>query len=204
MPDNFSTATLIYDINHSRYLNITSRCTLRCQFCPKQQGSTEVHQYQLALDVTPKAQEIIPLLGDISQYDEYVFCGFGEPTLNLKTLIEVATFIKNNKGKVRVNTDGLGDLFHRRSILPELANCVDSLSISLNADNEALYIKHCQPKLKGSYAALRQFIIDAPKYIAKVQVSAIDGLLNVDINACEQIAIQSGCQFKRRVLDIVG
>lgn len=70
-----SNATLIYDIRNSRYLNITGRCTLRCRFCPKHNGSKQVHEYQLALDHQPKAEEIIKQLGNVAQFDEYVFCG---------------------------------------------------------------------------------------------------------------------------------
>ncbi|GIU25956.1 TatD family nuclease-associated radical SAM protein [Shewanella colwelliana] len=197
-------STLVYDIRNSRYLNITGRCTLRCQFCPKHNGSKQVHEYQLALDHQPTATEIIPLLGDVSQFDEYVFCGYGEPTLNLKTLIEVATEIKRLGGRVRVNTDGLGNLFHRRNILPELANIVDALSISLNADTEATYLRHCKPKLKGAYQAVNDFIKLAPHYIASVQVSAINGLEGVDIKRCEQIVLDANAQFKPRQLGIVG
>lgn len=199
-----SPCTLVYDIRNSRYLNITGRCTLRCQFCPKHNGSKQVHQYQLALDHQPKANEILPLLGDVQQFDEYVFCGYGEPTLNLPTLLTVAHEIKRQGGRVRVNTDGLGNLFHRRNILPELANCVDALSVSLNANNPQLYQSHCQPRLRGAWEAVNQFIIDAPRYIADVQVSAIDGLEGVDIRACQQIVEQAGCKFKHRQLDVVG
>ncbi len=199
-----SQSTLVYDIRNSRYLNITGRCTLRCQFCPKHNGSKQVHEYQLDLDHQPKAAELIPLLGDVSQFDEYVFCGYGEPTLNLTTLIEVATEIKRLGGKVRVNTDGLGNLFHRRNILPELAPVVDALSISLNADTEAAYLQHCQPKLKGAYAAVNEFIQLAPKYINKVQVSAIDGLAGVDIEQCRHIVESANAEFKHRHLGIVG
>lgn len=196
--------TLVYDIRHSRYLNITGRCTLRCQFCPKHNGSKQVHQYQLALDHQPSAAEIIPQLGDVSQFDEYVFCGYGEPTLNLPTLLTLAHEIKRRGGRVRVNTDGLGNLFHRRNILPELANCVDALSISLNANNQLLYQRHCQPRLKGAWEAVNQFMAEAPHYIANVQVSAIDGLEGVDIAACQQLVERAGCQFKHRMLDVVG
>ncbi len=199
-----SAATLVYDIRNSRYLNITGRCTLRCQFCPKHNGSKQVHQYQLALESQPSAEQVIALLGNTSSFDEYVFCGYGEPTLNLATLLSVATEIKARGGKVRVNTDGLGNLFHRRNILPDLAKCVDSLSISLNADTEAAYLVHCQPKLKGAYAALLEFIKLAPHYIADVQVSAINGLAEVDIDACRKIVEVSGAQFKQRELGIVG
>ncbi|WP_281214334.1 TatD family nuclease-associated radical SAM protein [Shewanella insulae] len=199
-----SQSTLVYDIRNSRYLNITGRCTLRCQFCPKHNGSKQVHEYQLDLDHQPKREEIIPLLGEVSQFDEYVFCGYGEPTLNLDTLLGVASEIKRRGGKVRVNTDGLGNLFHRRNILPELAEVVDALSISLNADTEAAYLKHCQPKLKGAYQALWDFIRLAPDYIDQVQVSAIDGLEGVDIDRCRALVLDAKAQFKHRKLGVVG
>lgn len=204
MSSAIQSPTLVYDIRNSRYLNITGRCTLRCTFCPKQQGSTEVHQYQLKLDASPKPEDLIPLLGQVGDFEEYVFCGYGEPTLNLETLLAVAKEIKARGGKVRVNTDGLGNLFHRRNILPELAQCVDALSVSLNAHNEALYQLHCQPKLKGSWQAVNEFIKMAPDYIASVQVSAIDGLEGVDIDACKSLVEQADCRFKHRTLDVVG
>lgn len=199
-----SDPTLVYDIRNSRYLNITGRCTLRCQFCPKHNGSKQVHEYQLDLARQPKAKEIIPLLGDVQSFDEYVFCGYGEPTLNLATLLDVAKAIKAQGGRVRVNTDGLGNLFHRRNILPELAPCVDSLSVSLNADTQESYALHCKPKLKGSYGAVNEFIQLAPKYIKSVEVSALDGLEGVDIKRCQQIIEDAGCKFKYRKLGIVG
>ncbi|KIO38240.1 TatD family nuclease-associated radical SAM protein [Shewanella sp. cp20] len=199
-----SQSTLVYDIRNSRYLNITGRCTLRCQFCPKHNGSKQVHEYQLDLDHQPKSEEIIPLLGEVSQFDEYVFCGYGEPTLNLATLLEVAREIKRRGGRVRVNTDGLGNLFHRRNILPELSQVVDALSISLNADTEAAYLSHCQPKLKGAYQALWDFIRQAPNYIEQVQVSAIEGLQGVDIDRCREQVMEVKAEFKHRKLGVVG
>ncbi|GGI98889.1 radical SAM protein [Shewanella hanedai] len=199
-----SNSTLVYDIRNSRYLNITGRCTLRCQFCPKHNGSKQVHEYQLDLSCQPKAEVIIALLGNVEQFDEYVFCGYGEPTLNLPTLLTVAQVIKQKGGRVRVNTDGLGNLVHRRNILPELAQWVDSLSISLNADTEQAYQLHCQPKLKNSYQAVRTFITLAPHYIDSVQVSAIDGLEGVDIEACRQFVNSCGAEFKHRMLGVVG
>ncbi|MEC4728208.1 TatD family nuclease-associated radical SAM protein [Shewanella sp. D64] len=199
-----SNSTLVYDIRNSRYLNITGRCTLRCQFCPKHNGSKQVHEYQLDLDNQPKAEEIIALLGNVELFEEYVFCGYGEPTLNLPTLMSVAKVIKQRGGRVRVNTDGLGNLFHKRNILPELAQYVDSLSISLNADTEQAYQRHCKPKLKNSYQAVRAFITLAPDYINSVQVSAIDGLEGVDIEACRKFVTRCGAEFKHRVLGVVG
>ncbi|PIW61773.1 TatD family nuclease-associated radical SAM protein [Shewanella sp. CG12_big_fil_rev_8_21_14_0_65_47_15] len=199
-----ATETLVYDIRRSRYLNITGRCTLRCTFCPKHNGSKQLHEYQLALTHQPKPEEIIPLLGSADDFEEYVFCGYGEPTLNLPTLIAVAKEIKHRGGRVRVNTDGLANLVHRRNILPELAQWVDSLSISLNADNETAYNQHCRPKLADSYAAVNAFISLAPHYIERVQVSAIEGLAGVDIDLCREQVLAYGCEFKHRVLGTLG
>lgn len=199
-----ATETLVYDIRQSRYLNITGRCTLRCVFCPKHNGSKQLHEYQLALTHQPKSAEIIPLLGNVQDFEEYVFCGYGEPTLNLPTLLAVAKEIKRRGGRVRVNTDGLGNLVHRRNILPELARWVDALSISLNADNESAYNQHCRPKLADSYAAVQDFIALAPRYIERVQVSAIEGLDGVDIERCRGQVRAAGCEFKHRVLGVLG
>lgn len=196
--------TLVYQIENNLYINLTDRCTLACQFCPKHNGSTEVKGYDLALEVRPPAQQIIDLIGDPSRYDCVVFCGYGEPTLRLKPLLEIAHWIKDNGGKTRLNTDGLGNLVNKRNILPELSECIDALSISLNAQNEAIYKRHCQPALKDSYTAMLEFVALAPAYINDVSASAINGLEGVNINACRELAEQRGVKFKQRELDIVG
>ncbi|MEH6465536.1 MAG: TatD family nuclease-associated radical SAM protein [Shewanella psychromarinicola] len=198
------TPTLVYDIGNHRYLNITARCTLRCQFCPKHNGSKQVHDFDLSLTQRITAEDVLPLLGNVHDVEEYVFCGFGEPTLNLECLLQLAHAIKAQGGRVRLNTDGLGNHFHRRNILPELSQCIDSLSISLNADTPESYQQHCHPKLANSYKALLEFIQLAPQYIPQVQVSAINGLANVNIERCRVIAEQNGAIFKQRELDKIG
>lgn len=195
---------LVYDIGDNRYINIGKTCTLRCTFCPKQHGSWQVHEFNLKLARMPTSAQLIEALGDISRVNEVVFCGFSEPTLRLNVLLQVARWAKLQGGYVRVNTDGLGNLVHGRNILPELAECVDAVSISLNAQDERHYEQHCQPQLPGSYQSLREFITLAPRYINSVTVTAIDGLAGVDIAACETIAHQAGAAFRRRMLDVVG
>lgn len=196
--------TLVYQIEQNLYINLTDRCTLACQFCPKHNGCTEVKGYDLALEIRPPARQIIDLIGDPTKYDNVVFCGYGEPTLRLKPMLEIAHWIKQEGGKTRLNTDGLGNLVNKRNILPELSECIDALSISLNAQNEAIYIRHCQPALNGSYEAMLKFTERAPSYISDVSASAINGLEGVDIDACRELAERRGVKFKQRELDIVG
>jgi len=96
----------------------------------------------------PDAEEIIATIGDPEQYEQIVFCGYVEPTLRLKLLLQVARWINEHGGQVRVNTEGLANLVHKHDVLLGL---VDTLSVSMNVQDKTLYERHCQPNLSGSY-----------------------------------------------------
>ncbi len=196
--------TLVYTIDNRLYVNLTDRCTLACSFCPKHNGSKDVHEYNLSLAERPDSLKIIELIDDPSHYEEIVFCGFGEPTLRLNALIDIATTVKEKGGKTRLNTDGLANLFHKRNVIPLLATCIDALSISLNAQDEHHYTQHCAPSLPHSFPAVLAFIKEAAQSIPDVTATAIDGLAGVDIHACEALALERGAKFKARKLDVVG
>jgi TatD family-associated radical SAM protein len=196
--------TIAYTIGDRCYLSITDRCTLACKFCPKTQGSMQVHEYDLTFNHRPNTDEIIAAIGDISDYSWIVFCGFGEPTLRLKTLLEVSDYIKQRGGRVRLNTDGLANLVHRRNVIPELAECIDAVSVSLNAQNESIYNLHCTPALEHSWQAMLDFLELASVSIPHVTATAINGLAGVDIAACRSLAKQRGVKFRQRELDLVG
>lgn len=196
--------TIAYTIGDNLYLNVTDRCTLECAFCPKHNGSRHVHEYDLTLEHRPAVEEVIAAIGDPAAYREVVFCGYGEPTLRLKLVLEVAEYIKSRGGRVRINTDGLANLVHKRNVLPEMAERVDALSVSMNAQNAEVYNRHCHPALKGSYEAMLEFLKEAPRYVPEVTATAIDGLEGVDIAACRALAEKLGVRFRRRVLDVVG
>ncbi|PVV07367.1 MAG: radical SAM protein [gamma proteobacterium symbiont of Ctena orbiculata] len=193
-----------YQIGNNLYLSITDRCTLECSFCPKTFGDMRVKGYDLTFDHRPTAEEIIASIDDPARYDEVVFCGYGEPTLRLNLLLEVARYIKQHGGRVRLNTDGLCNLIHKHDTLPDLGECVDALSISLNAQNKEIYDLHCRPNLPGSYEAMLEFLRRAPEYVADVTATAIDGMEGVDIAECEVIAKSMQVNFRRRILNEVG
>ena len=199
-----STDTIAYDIRGNRYLNITSQCNLRCTFCPKFNGCWDVQSYDLRLRGFPSTAQVLEAVGNPQEVDEIVFCGLGEPTQRLNTLLHVSEAMNRYGKPVRLNTDGLGNLYHRRDITPMLEGKVNAISISLNAQNEQLYDTHCRPKWGGSYNAVLDFIRRAVDHIPQVTVTAIDGLPGVDIEACAEIATGLGANFRRRVLDQVG
>lgn len=195
---------IAYPLHGNCYLNITSQCTLRCAFCPKYNRSWEVQSYDLRLHREPTVEEVLEAIGDPARYREIVFCGLGEPTVRLGALLAIARELKKQGSRIRVNTDGLANLREGRDVTPQLAEVVDSLSISMNAQDEETYIKHTRPKMDGAFASMLEFARLAHEHGIEVSLTAIDGLEGVDIDACEKIARSIGVGFRRRVLDVVG
>ncbi len=196
--------TLAYEIRDSLYLNVTDRCTLACTFCPKIRGYHQVREYDLVLSRLPSANDMIDAIGDPAGYREVVFCGFGEPTLRLKLVLKVADYVKTGNGRVRINTDGLANRVHKRNVLPEMAGRVDELCVSMNAQNKQVYDRHCCPAIPESFDAMLAFLDESTRYIPTVTATAIDGLEGVDIDACKNLALKHGVNFRRRVLGRVG
>ncbi len=203
-PAQTEALTIAYELHGNCYLNITSRCTLRCAFCPKFNGSWEVRQYELRLRREPPVDEIIAAIGDPARYREVVFCGLGEPTRRLEVLFEVAEQLHGAGTRIRVNTDGLANLVHGRDVTPEFAGRVDAVSISMNAQDESTYNRHCRPRHREAFFAMLEFSRRIQEHVPEVVMTAIDGLPGVDIAACRRLAQGMGVSFRRRVLDVVG
>ncbi|CCQ91851.1 conserved hypothetical protein [Nitrospina gracilis 3/211] len=199
--------TISYQIRNSLYLNLTQRCTANCVFCTRI-SKPIVQGYNLALDREPTAQEVWESIDDPTKYDEVVFCGYGEPTLRLDVIKEVAKKIKGAGGRVRLNTNGHGNVINKRNILPELEGLVDSVSISLNADNSDAYDEVSQPlpNYRGKiYDEILKFIEDARLHIPDVQATIVTHQKDVDEDKCEEIAEkQFGVKYRPRRYNIVG
>lgn len=199
-------ASVAYAIRDSLYLNITNRCTLACTFCPKF-IDYEVKGYYLKLPKEPTVDEVMAQIGDPTKYKEVVFCGYGEPTRRLDALLEIAGKLKANYPnlKLRINSDGLGNLVHGRNILPELGRVIDSISVSLNAPDAQTYLKYCPNRFKeAAYPGVKAFIKEAPQYIKEV-VASVVGLPDVDREACRKIAEEElGVGFRYREFNNVG
>jgi TatD DNase family protein len=201
-----------YKIRNSVYVNLTNKCTNRCTFCPKYQGGKTnfcVKGYNLELKKEPSAGEVVSSVFRYYNFNEIVFCGLGEPTLRIEILKEAAKAVKNIAGgiKVRLDTDGLANAVYGRNIAAELEGLIDSVSISLNAQNSALYNAICGPQLTGkgidAYASVLEFVKESKKHIKNVAVTAID-LPDVDIAYIEELAKNLGVDFKLRHYNDVG
>ena len=78
----------------------------------------------------------------MNKYKEVVFCGFGEPTERLDDVLEVCRFIKDKYNKtIRINTNGLADLIHKKNTAPMFDGLIDIVSISLNTSDPQYYLR---------------------------------------------------------------
>lgn len=205
LPGEEPIGKIAYAIRKSLYLNITNRCSLACSFCPKRSGSFEVKGHNLKLQREPDVEDVFKVIGDITGFEEVVFCGFGEPTLRLELIKVIAKSMKEKGMKVRIDTDGLGNLVHGRNILPELKGLVDAVSVSLNAHDAKTYQKICPSQYKEkAFDGVCEFIKDVKKYIPEVTATVVS-LDEVDISKAKKLAEEIlGVKFKARVYQEVG
>jgi TatD DNase family protein len=196
------TGAISYRIRDSLYLNVTNRCTNRCSFCVRFR-SDFVKGHNLRLKEEPTIDELKAEIKDPSAYKEIVFCGYGEPFIRLDLIKDLSAWIKQKGGRVRVNTNGHGNLINKRSILPELSGIVDELSVSLDAQDAETYDKLCLPSFEGAFDEVIRFIREANKFIPDVQATVVE-MEGVDLNKCRELASELGVPLRVRKLHTVG
>lgn len=194
-------ADIIYTYKNQVYANITNKCDCACTFCIRSQTDAIGEATSLWHKVDPTYEQIIAAIDafDFNGYDEFVFCGYGEPTCALDILEKTAKYVKDKyKLPIRVNTNGLGNLYHGRDIVPELAGYIDSVSISLNAANAEEYDKVTRPTFDNAYEAMLDFAEECNRMIRHTQLSIVDVLPEEDIKTCQRIADERGIHLKIR------
>jgi len=192
--------TIAYVMNNRLYLNITNKCVNACTFCPKFHGDYSVGGYNLKLlKSEPTYEQIIQAVGDPSKYEEVVFVGFGEPAQRLDTLVAVSKWLRmHGAGYIRLDTDGLGNLFYNRDITPQLAQYIDAVSVSLNAPDAQTYARLCPgPYNETAYNAVIEFIKLAKQRFKKVSATMVE-LPGIDIDATRSTANSMGVPFRAR------
>jgi len=186
-----------YAIRRSLYLNLTNACTDRCLFCSlsdeefwKGEGTSPFvkgHHLRMARD--PSTEQILAEVGDPSRYEEIVFCGYGEPVIRLAVLLEVGRRLREKGARrIRLNTNGHGNLIHRRSIAPELKGIVDEVSVSLNTPTAQQYLEVCRPAYGlETYDAIKQFIRECRDAGMKV-IATVVAMPGIDVEQCRRVA----------------
>lgn len=188
---------IAYVIRDSLYLSLTNQCNNNCLFCARNQGYV-VKGHDIHLDHDPDADEVLAAMGDFSRFDEVVFCGFGESTLRLETLKDVARAVKEKGQTVRLNTNGLANLEYGRDIVPELVGLVDVVSVSLNTADPEQYRALCQPRFgPEAYAGMCDFIRSSVAHGLETICTVVE-MPDIDIEAARERATSLGATLRVR------
>ena len=195
--------TITYELGNSLYVNVTNRCSNACEFCVRTKHDGVNGKDNLWLDREPTVEEIKEDFGkrDIDKYDAVVFCGYGEPMMRADEVIEIAKWLKENNHsvRIRINTNGQANLINKRDITPELGGVVDTVSISLNAENAQKYQRVCVSEFgEAAYEGLLEFARLAKEYVPEVIFSVVDVMSKEEIDACRRIAEDCGVIFRVR------
>lgn len=173
------------------YVNLTNNCPCSCTFCLRNTKEM-AKSNSLWLDTEPTVEEIIGEFEkyDIIQFNEIIFCGFGEPLARLNDVLEVAKYLRNRSSStpIRINTNGLADLIHKKETAPLLKNLINTVSISLNASNAEEYFRLTR-NIFGikSYDAMLKFTANCKKYVPNVFMTVVDCIGKEEIDACQAV-----------------
>lgn len=196
--------TITYELENSLYINITNRCSNHCLFCVRNCSDGVISEMNLWLEKEPSVDEVIDHIQekDVSRYQEFVFCGYGEPMIRAYDILEICRKLKSKyKIPIRINTNGHGNLIYGTDITPQLYGLVDSISISLNAPTKEEYQRICLSDYGDkSFNALLDFADKCKGYIPKVVLSVVDIMPKSDIESCRDIANKIGVEFRIRKL----
>lgn len=196
-------ADILYTYKNQVYANITNKCDCSCTFCIRSikdsvgdSAKTLWHQEE------PKLKDVKDAMDqfDFTGYEELVYCGYGEPTCALDTLLESAKYVKliHPELQIRLNTNGLGNLYHKKNIIPQLAEVIDSVSISLNAPTKEKYQAVTRPQFENGFEGMLEFATQAKEAFKVTQLSIVDVLPEEEIKECQKIADDRGIFLKIR------
>lgn len=195
MANNF-----IYQFSGSVYFNLTNRCPNNCSFCIRH-IKNGVSGSELWLEHEPTIEELMRALEgmDLSSFKEAVFCGFGEPMCRLDLILAVSPYLKERGLAVRVNTNGLGDLINKKRTAPLLKECVDEVSVSLNAPSKEEYAAVCRSVYgDNAYYAMLNFTKDCVAEGISTVMSVVDVIGEEKIERCRALAKSLGAKFRVR------
>lgn len=187
-----------YKLGNSLYINVTNRCNADCVFCRRKEDPF-LRGYNLGMQKSeePPADVYIQEIGDPKQYDEIVFCGYGEPTIRWNVVKDVARYVKENGGRTRLNTNGHGNYINRRDITPELKGLIDVVSISFNSFNPRQYSQLMRVDELHFYEML-DFAKKCKPYVEKVVMTVVN-LDEVEVEHARKVVEEEiGAEFRVR------
>lgn len=193
---------ILYEYEKGLYVNLTNQCTCACTFCIRLGHDGVGTADSLWLEKDPTQEEVLAAFKqtDLSQYDEVVFCGYGEPTERLDELVAAASYIRSVSDiTIRLNTNGLASLSHGKNVPELLKGLIDIVSVSMNAPTAEEYLEVSNPCFGlPSFEAMLTFVRDCKPLFPKVMVTAVDVITEDQAQRCQALADSLGVPFRLR------
>ncbi|MCM1307173.1 MAG: TIGR04100 family radical SAM protein [Butyrivibrio sp.] len=195
--------TVLYKVHNNLYVNLTNKCPCACTFCLRQTRDSMEGSGTLWLEREPSVEEILAEFENFNmdEFNEVVFCGFGEPTERMDAVLRTARYVKDTYGKkTRINTNGLGSLINNRDICPDMEGLIDTVSISLNTPNRERYHELTRSRFGiGSFDAMLDFAKSAVKYVPNVVMTTVATTISPDEEEeCRGICERIGAKYRIR------
>ena len=197
--------TILYKVHNNLYVNLTNRCPCACTFCVRLSMDTvsSIDERSLWLEREPSYEEIVAEFDkyDMSDFEELVFCGYGEPTERLDVLAAVARYAKERFGcRVRVNTNGMADLIWARDTSADFAGIVDVVSISLNSPDPEKYHSVVRSRFgEKSFHAMLAFAQNVKRHVPEVVLTTVETVLTKEEEErCADICRNIGVTYRIR------
>lgn len=195
--------TILYKVHNNLYVNLTNRCTCSCTFCLRNEKETVGESSTLWLEHEPSVEEVKKEFEkfNMDEYNEVVFCGFGEPTERIDDLIEIAKFVKEKyHKKIRINTNGQGSLSNGKDIAPMMKGVIDIVSVSLNTPNEKRYNEIVRSRFGDqAYQAMLSFVKEVRQYVPEVVLSTVSTTITKEEEEeCRKICEDLGVTYRIR------
>ena len=195
---------IIYIVEGKLYVNITNKCSNRCEFCIRNNGDGAYGSDSLWLEREPTREEILDSIfsHNLESYPELVFCGYGEPSYRLDDAVFVAKRVKEvyPKIKIRINTNGHSDLILGRKTAPDYEGAFDIVSISLNTPSRERYQAICHSVFgEEAFDSLLSFAGEVKHYVPAVSLSCVkETLTDEEIEQCKEICENLGVTLRLR------
>lgn len=198
--------TYVYSIEEGNpttaYINLTNKCTNKCVFCIRNLENPMKGEDLWLEDEDVKFEDVISQFSKYNTVKEVVFCGYGEPTVKFELLKQIAQYLKdfNPQIKIRINTNGQGNLINSKNILPELKGLVDEISVSLNAHDNDSYMEISGCKNEKAFEEVKNFIKQSVENGFETVATIVTGYKDykVDVKTCENITLELGAKFRER------
>ncbi len=184
--------TYLYVLDGNLYVNLTNKCSNGCDFCVRNERTSYYGNYLWLKNGDPTVEKVIAAAngyGDLTRFNEVVFCGFGEPTYRVAEMVALCDYFHEKGLKTRLNTNGQGNLINKRDIVGDLKGKIDFVNISLNASCYEKYQAICRSQFKeAGFDGMIEFAKSCRKNGVNCRFSIVDCIGEEEVEACKKLA----------------